>query len=281
MNRFRTIFAFAFLAVPWSAHADDRCPENRWPCAVGKPADTVLTSETGAERSAEDGWKTVAYARIVVPANAKVFVDGRSLKDRGTLRWYRWTPSKDEPSKYVTLTATWQDRVTRATKKHTRKIVMRPGKIRPVTLCGASLESIVDAVIWRTNLQRQRFGIAPVVENSMLTAAAQKHADNLARQEKLSHQLNGEGFLERSRHEGYRFMAGGENIAEGSSSSTTSWRCGCVRRSTGETCSARSTLKSASEQPGPPAAPGMTSKCSAVPQRTLLNHRNRELPAER
>ncbi len=91
MNRFRTTFAFAFLAVPWSAHADDRCPEHRWPCAVVKPAD------------------------------AKVFVDGRSLKDRGTLRWYRWTPSKDEPSEYVTLTATRQDRVAEAPAKHAQQ----------------------------------------------------------------------------------------------------------------------------------------------------------------
>ncbi|PAY19103.1 hypothetical protein CKO51_13320 [Rhodopirellula sp. SM50] len=178
-----------------------------------------MTFETGAKRSADDASRVVAYARIVVPAHAKVFVDGRDLKDRGSLRWYKWTPPKDQPSKYVTLTATWQDRVTRATKKHTRKIIMRPGKIRRVNLCGASLESIVDGVIWRTNLQRQSFGIAPLVKNSMLTAAAQKHADNLARQKKLSHQLDGEGFLERSRHEGYLFTAGSENIAEGARSS--------------------------------------------------------------
>ncbi len=219
MNRIIAIFAFSMLAVPSPAHANDRSPESRGPRSVGRPAGIILTSETAAKHPADDAWKALAYARIIVPSDAKVFVDGSELNDRGPVRWYKWTPSKDQPSENVTLTATWQDRVTQVRKKHTRKIVVRPGKIRRVNLCGASLKSIVDGVIWRTNLHRQRFGIAPVVENAMLTAAAQKHADNLARQEMLSHQLNGEGFLERSRHEGYRFIAGGENIAEGSSSS--------------------------------------------------------------
>ncbi|QEG00180.1 hypothetical protein Mal15_42490 [Stieleria maiorica] len=215
MNRIIAIFAFSMLAVPSPAHATDRSPESRGPRSVGRPAGIILTSETAAKPPADDAWKAPAYARIIVPSDAKVFVDGSELNDRGPVRWYKWTPSKDQPSKNVTLTATWQDRVTQARKKHTRKIVMRPGKIRCVILCGASLESIVDGVIWRTNLQRQHFGIAPLVENPMLTAAVQKHAHHLSRQKKLTHQLNGKGFLSRSRREGYHLMTGGENIAEG------------------------------------------------------------------
>jgi uncharacterized protein YkwD len=61
--------------------------------------------------------------------------------------------------------------------------------------------------------------VAPLKRNAKLDAAAQKHAENMARQDKLGddlkypHVLDGKGPVERLADENYAFIQYGENIA--------------------------------------------------------------------
>ena len=67
-----------------------------------------------------------------------------------------------------------------------------------------------------TNQDRQERGLAPLHWDDALAAAAQAHADRMARQRNLSHQLPGEPeLIERAASAGAHFRAIAENIATG------------------------------------------------------------------
>ena len=50
---------------------------------------------------------------------------------------------------------------------------------------------------------------------SHLTVIAQRHAINMARQQKLAHKLDGQTIVDRFKSAGYRFKTYGENVAAG------------------------------------------------------------------
>lgn len=75
------------------------------------------------------------------------------------------------------------------------------------------------------NKERARENRSALQLNDKLTAAAQKYAERLARENKFSHTVGG-GMSDRVRAEGYRFRSLGENIAKGQStpaSAVKSW----------------------------------------------------------
>ena len=71
----------------------------------------------------------------------------------------------------------------------------------------------VQAVIDRTNAERRRAGVPPLSSEPQLTAAAEAHARNMARQNRMSHTLDSESVVERTKAAGYRYRTVGENIA--------------------------------------------------------------------
>lgn len=200
--------SFSLLAGDWIPATQAECPYRR-----SVPARVQTSPELEKVRGTQ-----VGYAKIVVPFDATVSVDGRKLEGRGPVRWYRRTPG-DEPQ-LVTIRGTWRDRVDGQSNEYVRNILVQSGRVRPVNLCGDSLAQITGRVVDRSNLYRARVGAKPLTQNAQLSAAAQKHAENMASQNRLAHQLDGKGFLERSQGEGYTFLTGGENIAEGAWSSS-------------------------------------------------------------
>lgn len=65
------------------------------------------------------------------------------------------------------------------------------------------------------NQERAARNISPLVMNAKLNAAAQKHANWMAANRKMSHDQNGVPFTTRLTAEGYHFWSAGENIAMG------------------------------------------------------------------
>jgi uncharacterized protein YkwD len=64
-----------------------------------------------------------------------------------------------------------------------------------------------------TNMARQQQGRGPLTTNAKLTQAAQMHAMNMAAQEHMSHNLNGQGLVDRIRMVGYAYGGAAENVA--------------------------------------------------------------------
>ncbi len=66
-----------------------------------------------------------------------------------------------------------------------------------------------------TNEERKKAGVPPLASNAKLQAAASQHSANMARQEKLAHELDDKNPSDRLKEQKYKFSAIAENIAEG------------------------------------------------------------------
>jgi uncharacterized protein YkwD len=86
-----------------------------------------------------------------------------------------------------------------------------------------------QAIVDLTNQARARFRLSPLKPNALLFKTAQSHSQNMARQMRLAHALEGKGPRERFAAAGYDAMEGGENIGSARptpcrTSSTAGWR---------------------------------------------------------
>jgi uncharacterized protein YkwD len=70
-------------------------------------------------------------------------------------------------------------------------------------------------VIDLTNAERKKEKLNPLKPSPILFAAARKHSLNMAKQDKLEHELDGKTPTDRMVAEGYKFMRTAENIAMG------------------------------------------------------------------
>ena len=70
-------------------------------------------------------------------------------------------------------------------------------------------------IVRLTNLERKQQGKTGLKVNLLLTNIAQQHANNMAKQNKLSHQLDGKSAGDRLKKGKYAFGAYAENIAMG------------------------------------------------------------------
>ena len=68
------------------------------------------------------------------------------------------------------------------------------------------------ALLDRTNAERKKKDLEPLKPNAKLFAAARAHAANMAKQEKLEHDLDGKGFAERVADAGYKAAGVAENV---------------------------------------------------------------------
>lgn len=88
-----------------------------------------------------------------------------------------------------------------------------------ITFSATTAASQYDFELLRlTNLERQKFGLAPLRLSRQLNQAAQYHAYDMARNNYFSHTgLNGSTMVSRVKATGYYYSSIGENIAAGGS----------------------------------------------------------------
>lgn len=77
------------------------------------------------------------------------------------------------------------------------------------------LSKLEESVLKYTNLTRKQHDKPPLTVVSHLTVVAQRHAINMARQQKMQHTLDDKGVTDRLKDVSYQFQAYGENIAVG------------------------------------------------------------------
>lgn len=83
----------------------------------------------------------------------------------------------------------------------------------------ADRRALVEQVVRHVNRQRALNGVRPVELDDRLTAAAQKHTDDMAKREYFDHKSpDGRGVSDRVRAEGYSWRVVAENIGGGISS---------------------------------------------------------------
>lgn len=75
------------------------------------------------------------------------------------------------------------------------------------------LTSAEQKILDLTNQARQKEKLPPLKFNPVLTQVARKHSENMARQGKMEHELDGKRPAERVEAAGYRYKRVGENIA--------------------------------------------------------------------
>lgn len=81
-------------------------------------------------------------------------------------------------------------------------------KARDTFAPSAEEQGVIDA----TNAERKAAGVPPLKASPKLFEAARAHAANMARQEKMAHELDGKAPVDRVRAAGYRFARTGENV---------------------------------------------------------------------
>jgi len=72
-----------------------------------------------------------------------------------------------------------------------------------------------EAIVELTNKERAKEKLPPLKVNARLLKCAREHSDNMARQMKMDHVLDGKEPKDRLREAGYEFMNMGENVAYG------------------------------------------------------------------
>ena len=68
------------------------------------------------------------------------------------------------------------------------------------------------ALLELTNAERKKKDLEPLKPSAKLFSAARAHAENMAKQEKLEHELDGKGMSERAADVGYKAAGLAENI---------------------------------------------------------------------
>jgi len=76
-------------------------------------------------------------------------------------------------------------------------------------------DAIVSEILTLTNQERKTNGLSPLTLNPKLNQAAQKHAENMAKQGIMSHELDGRSMRERVEDENYKWTSLAENVAMG------------------------------------------------------------------
>ncbi len=77
----------------------------------------------------------------------------------------------------------------------------------------ARLSTDEQAVVNLTNAERKKQGLSDLKPQSKLMQIARQHAANMAKQNKLDHELDGKNVMDRLKETGYVLSRVGENIA--------------------------------------------------------------------
>jgi len=79
----------------------------------------------------------------------------------------------------------------------------------------AELTPLEQQVLVGTNEERKKEGLPPFQADAQLTEIARAHSQNMAKQEKMMHNLDGKTPFDRIKGTGYKYFFAGENIAAG------------------------------------------------------------------
>jgi uncharacterized protein YkwD len=91
-------------------------------------------------------------------------------------------------------------------------VIACPGQERTTFKLGETEQKLVDAA----NASRRKEKIDDLVVNRILCQIALRHAENMAKQEKMDHVLDGKGPAKRTTEGGYNYRVVGENLAQAS-----------------------------------------------------------------
>jgi uncharacterized protein YkwD len=70
-----------------------------------------------------------------------------------------------------------------------------------------------QAVLDATNAERRKAGLGELRPSAKLFEVARRHSENMAKQDTLSHELDGKTMADRVKAAGYAYRAAGENVA--------------------------------------------------------------------
>jgi uncharacterized protein YkwD len=91
-----------------------------------------------------------------------------------------------------------------------------PGAAPPDAKTDEDRKEIVEKLLEAHNKEREHEDLPPLELNKKLTDAAQKHADDMAEHQKMSHEgSNGMTPFRRMEKEGYKYRRAAENVARG------------------------------------------------------------------
>ncbi|MBI3409838.1 MAG: CAP domain-containing protein [Planctomycetes bacterium] len=81
----------------------------------------------------------------------------------------------------------------------------------PKSTLSAEEQKILDL----TNAERKKNDLSPLQASPLLCKLARAHSANMARQEKMTHDLDGKTPYQRMKDAGYAYARAGENVAQG------------------------------------------------------------------
>jgi uncharacterized protein (TIGR03000 family) len=180
------------------------------PGAIGQAPASPAAPPAGTPAQVERKPVTLV---IRVPDGSDLFVQGKKSQQSGTVRTFE-SPPLPVGRKYVyTLKATWQEGTEpRAVEQ---QVPVQGGDTTQVDLVLATLSPEERDLLDRSNQQRIQAGVTALALNLKLCRAARGHTANMARQNTLSHTLDGQEFWQRIAATGYQYREAAENIAEG------------------------------------------------------------------
>ncbi len=91
----------------------------------------------------------------------------------------------------------------------------RAGPAGPKKEVDAGLTDAEKHFLELTNSQRRQHKLAPLKVNPVLCKVARAHAENMAKNQQLTHVLDGQNQFQRIKGAGYRYRYAGENVARG------------------------------------------------------------------
>jgi len=66
-----------------------------------------------------------------------------------------------------------------------------------------------------TNLERKKKDLSPLAPSPLLFKIARAHSENMAKQAKMDHELDGKNPFDRLKDGGYKYLKAGENVGAG------------------------------------------------------------------
>jgi uncharacterized protein (TIGR03000 family) len=149
---------------------------------------------------------------IHLPDDAELEIRGKKVDGSGELRHETVTPIKRDGESLYVFKASWKEGdLVRAMKRSLR---LKPGDTAELDL-NLDLNADEKMILSLINKEREKASLQPLTTDPKLNRAARTHSLNMAKQKKMSHELDGKGPADRLKDGGYPFRTFGENCAMG------------------------------------------------------------------
>lgn len=163
--------------------------------------------------ASDDPQKDSANASLtfLLPADAVLEIQNKKIEGSGESRRESVAVAA-EGETVVAVKASWMECDTKRQVKRSLRLTAGQEMEVDLNLDPTADEKMIFAMI---NKEREKAGLAALEFESKLNRAARAHSLNMAKQNKLSHSLDGKGPPERLKDVGYRLRTFGENVAFG------------------------------------------------------------------